>query len=200
MKQAFLFAAFLLSLTLIGCNQPEIQEVTATTRVMAFGDSLTSGHGVSDEKSYPSILADLLGAEVINEGVSGEDSHQGRRRLPDALETHQPDLVVLCMGGNDMLRKQADAQTKANLQAMIEQIRASGADIVLIGVPKPGLLLRVPEFYDELAEAYELPFDGKLLKKVLSNSALKSDYIHPNEKGYRLMAERIAELIRDSAP
>ncbi len=200
MKQPVLLAAILLALALIGCSKPVIQEVTATTRVMAFGDSLTSGHGVSDEKSYPSILADLLGAEVVNAGVSGEDTHQGLRRLPDALETHQPDLVVLCFGGNDMLRKQSEAQTVENLQEMIELIHASGADIVLIGVPKPGLLLRAPDFYETLADDYALPFDDSLLTHILSKNALKSDHIHPNEKGYRLMAEHIFELIQGSAP
>jgi acyl-CoA thioesterase-1 len=200
MKQPVLLAAILLALTLIGCSKPVIRAVTSDSTVVAFGDSLTSGHGVSDEESYPSILADLLGAEVVNAGVSGEDTNQGLRRLPDALETHQPDLVVLCFSGNDMLRKQSEAQTVENLQEMIELIHASGADVVMIGVPRPGLLLRVPDFYETLADDYALPFDDSLLTHILSKNALNTDHIHPNEKGYRLMAERIYELIKHSAP
>jgi acyl-CoA thioesterase-1 len=102
------------------------------------------------------------------------------------------------MGGNDMLRKQPEARTAANLKDMIEQIRAAGADIVFIGVPKPGLLLRVPKFYETLADDFDLPFDDSLLTHILSKNALKSDHIHPNEKGYQLMAERIYDLIQDS--
>lgn len=197
---ARIFAAFLLSLALIGCSKPEIRAVTNTSKVVAFGDSLTSGHGVSNENSYPSILADLLDCEVVNAGVSGQDTNQGLRRLSDSLETHQPDLVVLCFGGNDMLRKQPDTQTVENLKEMIELIRASGADVIMIGVPRPGLILRVPQFYETLANEYALPFDDSLLTHILSKNSLKSDHIHPNEKGYQLMAERIYELIQGAAP
>lgn len=201
MKPSFITSALLLiaGLTLLGCGQPEIRKVTPTTRVMAFGDSLTAGFGVSHDKNYPTILTTLLGTEVINEGISGEDTDQGLLRLPYALENHRPEIVVLCMGGNDMLRKQSEAKTAANLSEMIELTRASGADIVLIGVPKPGLLLRVPKFYQALADEYDLPFDADLLPHILSKNALKSDHIHPNEAGYQLMAEQIYKLIQDSA-
>jgi lysophospholipase L1-like esterase len=188
----------LLCLALLGCSQPEIKEVTSDSTVVAFGDSLTSGYGVSDEESYPSILADLLGCDVVNSGVSGEDTTAGLRRLPETLEAYQPELVVLCFGGNDMLRKHPEARTIANLKAMIELIHASGADIVMIGVPRPGLLLAVPGFYETLADEYALPFDDSLLKHILSKNALKSDHIHPNEAGYQLMAERIHALIKKS--
>lgn len=193
-------ALALLALALIGCSKPEIRAVTPDSTVVAFGDSLTAGHGVRDEDSYPAILAELLGCEVINDGVSGEDTNAGLRRLPESLETYQPDLVVLCFGGNDMLRKQPEVRTIENLKEMIEQVRAAGADIVLIGVPKPGLLLRVPGFYETLADEYALPFDDSLLIHILTKNALKNDHIHPNGKGYQLMAERIYALIQDSAP
>lgn len=200
MRSLFRYTIVLLSLALAACSKPSIRAVTSDTVVMTFGDSLTSGHGASDEESYPAILQDLLGCEVVNAGISGQDTNQGLRRFPDELETHHPDLVILCMGGNDMLRKQPDAQTQSNLKEMIELSRASGADVVLVGVPKPGLLLKVPGFYEALAAEYALPFDDSLLTHILSKNALKSDHIHPNEKGYQLMAERIYELIQDAAP
>jgi lysophospholipase L1-like esterase len=167
--------------------------------VLAFGDSLTFGYGVDDNKSYPALLQNLLDCEVINAGISGQDTAQGLRRLPDTLATYQPDLIILCMGGNDMLRKYPAAETQQNLKQMIELCRATEADVVLIGVPKPGLLLNVPEFYDTLAADYQLPYDDSLLVHILSKSALKSDHIHPNEAGYQHMAERIAALLKKAA-
>ncbi len=190
----------LLAIALTGCSKPSIRAITPNTVVLAFGDSLTSGYGVSADDSYPSILQGQLGCEVINAGISGQDSNQGLRRLPDELETYQPNLVILCMGGNDMLRKQSEAQLQENLKKMIELCRATGADVVLIGVPKPGLLLKVPKFYQALAVKYELPYDDSLLVHILSKSALKSDHIHPNEAGYQCMAERINALIKKTTP
>lgn len=200
MRAPFLYSIALLSLALAACNKPTIRAVTPDTVVMAFGDSLTSGYGASGEASYPATLQALIGCEVINAGISGQDTAQGLRRLPDELEAHQPDLVILCMGGNDMLRKQSEAQTQKNLKEMIELSQSAGADVALIGVPKPGLLLRVPKFYETLAEAYDLPYDDSLLPHILSKNALKSDQIHPNDAGYQLMAERIHALIQKAAP
>tara|TARA_B110000967_G_C18833483_1_gene535330 strand:- start:284 stop:886 length:603 start_codon:yes stop_codon:yes gene_type:complete len=200
MRSPVPFCIALLSLALAACSKPSIRAVTSDTVVMAFGDSLTSGHGVSDEASYPSILQNLLSCEVINAGISGQDTNQGLRRLPDELEAHQPDLVILCMGGNDLLRKQSETQTQKNLKEMIELSRAAGANVVLIGVPKPGLLLRVPGFYEAIAEEYDLPYSDARLPKILSSNSLKSDQIHPNEAGYQLMAENIYGLIQKAAP
>lgn len=200
MRAPFLYSIVLLSLALAACNKPTIRAVTPDTVVMAFGDSLTSGYGASGEASYPATLQALIGCEVINAGISGQDTAQGLRRLPDELEAHQPDLVILCMGGNDMLRKQSEALTQKNLKEMIELSQSAGADVALIGVPKPGLLLRVPKFYETLAEEYDLPYDDSLLPHILSKNTLKSDQIHPNEAGYQLMAERIHALIQKAAP
>lgn len=200
MRSPFLISIALVSFLLSGCSKPSIPAVTAETIVLAFGDSLTAGYGVSDDESYPTLLQDLLGCEVINAGISGQDTAQGLRRLPEELEEYQPDLVILCMGGNDMLRKYPEAQTQNNLKEMIELIRAAGAEVVLIGVPKPGLLLSVPGFYETIAKEYDLPYDDSLLVHILSKNTLKSDHIHPNEAGYQLMAERIHELIQDAAP
>jgi len=164
---------------------------------MAFGDSLTAGVGASHEQNYPSILSGLLGIDIINEGISGETTSQGLARLPDALENDEPDLVLLCMGGNDMLADMDHENIRNNLETMIRDIKATGADVILIGVPKPGLILGIPDFYEELADTYQLPYDDTL-PSILSKNHLKSDYIHPNAKGYQILAEALHELIKDS--
>lgn len=198
MKTLRIYTVLLLGLSVIGCAKPRVEKLDPHSKVLAFGDSLTAGLGTGPGESYPAILEKMLGCQVINSGVSGEDTEAGLVRLPAALEEHQPQLVILCSGGNDMLNHQPNSQTEDNLRKMIETIHASGADILMIGVPRPGLLLRVPKFYRKLSKEYELPYEGGLLAEILSNGSLKSDYIHPNEEGYQLMAERIHSLIKAS--
>jgi lysophospholipase L1-like esterase len=162
---------------------------------LAFGDSLTRGIGAARGRSYPDELARLSGRRVVNRGVPGEISADGARRLPDVLQRVVPDLLVLCHGGNDMLRKLDPSVTEANLRSMIETARARGVPVVLLGVPRPGVLLQSPAFYQELAEAYGLPYQGSVLGDVLGDRTLKADLIHPNATGYRRLAQAIHTLL-----
>lgn len=199
MKSITLSALVVLTALLSGCgSSPRIDRVTASSTVIAFGDSLTSGVGAKANEGYPSVLAELLGCRVINAGVSGEVTSEGLQRLPDVLMENDPDLVILCFGGNDMLQKHSRERTKSNLREMIRLIRESGSDIIMIAVPQPGLLLTVPDFYEELADEYRLPLDSKTIKNILSKRSLKSDRIHPNAQGYNIMAENLLKLIRQS--
>jgi lysophospholipase L1-like esterase len=166
--------------------------------VVAFGDSLTAGSGASTTESYPSVLADLIGCRVVNAGVPGEESSAALQRLPAVLQEERADLVILCEGGNDMLRRQEDGIIRRNLDAMVCMAQAVGADVILIGVPRPGLLLRVPSFYRQIADKNGIPCDSKTLARILSSPSLKSDYVHPNAAGYRRLAESVAALIRES--
>jgi acyl-CoA thioesterase I len=110
--------------------------------VLAFGDSLTHGEGANAEAAYAAVLAALLACRVVNSGVSGEVTSEGLARLPGELARASPDLVILCLGGNDMLRGGSTDTMGGNLDAMITMIRSSGADAVLVAVPKPGLAMR----------------------------------------------------------
>lgn len=184
-------------LLLAGCDSgPRIGPLEHNAVVLAFGDSLTYGTGAPDGQSYPEILSALLGRPVVNAGVPGEVSAAGLRRLASVLDQHQPRLVVLCHGGNDFLRRLDQEATSHNLRMMIELIRGRGADVVLVGVPKLGFGLEVPKFYPALAKAYALPFEDRILLELLGDNRLKSDTIHPNAAGYRLMAEAIHRAIK----
>ena len=115
------------------------------------------------------------------------------------LQDTAPDLLVLIHGGNDVLRRMAREKTLGNLRAMVRLARERGVAVVLIGVPNLGLILgRSAGFYEELAEELELPYDGEALPAILRQSDLKSDPIHPNAKGYRKLAEAVANLLRKS--
>ena len=188
------------ALLLGGCggSTPKVAKLAATDVVLAFGDSLTYGTGAKAEESYPAVLSQLLGRNVVRAGVPGEQTAGGLQRLPGALDEHQPRLVIVCLGGNDMLRKGSPAAIEANLRAMLKEIRGRGLDAVLVGVPAPGLITSAPEFYEKLAKEFGIPYEGKIVTSVLYKADLKSDPIHPNADGYRRMAEAIAKLLRDA--
>jgi lysophospholipase L1-like esterase len=166
--------------------------------IVAFGDSLTYGTGASERESYPAVLAQLIGREVVRSGVPGEVTAQGVQRLPEVLEEHRPRLVIVCLGGNDMLRRLSMAETRSNLRAIVRMLKERDIGVVLIGVPQPALLSSPPEFYAELAQEFAVPYEGEILKTVLYAAEMKADPIHPNARGYRKMAEAVAALLRQA--
>lgn len=188
---------FLLGMALAGCGDvPPLRPLADADVIVAFGDSLTFGTGASPAESYPAVLAQLLGRKVIGAGVPGETTAQGLARLPKVVAEHQPRLMIVCLGGNDMLQKIDVRQTKENLRAIINALKAEQIDVVLIGVPKPALITSAPEFFEELAAELGLPYEGEIVTDVLYHNDQKSDPIHPNAKGYRRIAEAIAALLK----
>lgn len=178
-------------------DEPTLRPLSQNAIIVAFGDSLTFGTGASTNESYPAELAKQLGRPVINSGIPGEVSRDGLARLDEVLEREKPALVILCHGGNDLLRKLDRKQLKSNLIAMIESARRNGADVVLIGVPEPTLLMRrTAAVYVEVADQLNVPFDSETLAKIESDETLKSDYVHPNALGYREMAQAITALLK----
>ena len=165
---------------------------------MAFGDSLTYGTGARAEESYPAVLEQMIGRTVVRAGVPGEVTAGGLNRLPGVLDEHRPRLVIVCLGGNDMLRKGLPADIEANLREILKLIKARGADAMLVGVPAPGLITSAPKFYEKLAQEFHIPYEGQVVTSVLYKPELKSDPIHPNAAGYRKMAEAIAGRLRDA--
>ena len=186
----------LLCLLLTACGEPGFRPLAPGETILAFGDSLTEGRGVSPAQSYPSVLASLSGHPVINGGVSGELSQAGRARLPALLAEHRPALVILLEGGNDMLRGSGEVALKANLAAMIEAAQGSGAQVLLVAVPRKSLFADGAPLYGELAEQYGLVLDNDSLGELLRTPGLKSDAVHLNAQGYGALAERLHRLLQ----
>jgi acyl-CoA thioesterase-1 len=190
--------AFVLSISaLAACSErpPQLPRLGPDDVILAFGDSLTYGTGAGQTESYPVVLAQLIGRKVMGAGVPGETSGEGLERLPAVLDEVKPKLVLLCMGGNDMLRKMDAASIEANLRAMVQVAKARGISVVLIGVPTPELFGGPPEFYDRIAKDLSLPLEKKTLNEILFDRSLKSDMIHPNAEGYRRFAQALADLL-----
>jgi acyl-CoA thioesterase-1 len=196
-------ASFVLALLLIvlaACGEPRarLAPLAPSDVVLAFGDSLTFGTGVPEDRSYPAVLSRLIGREVVRSGMPGETTARALARLPAVLETVKPRLVLLCLGGNDMLRQVREEETAENLRAMVRLIRDQGADVVLVAVPRPALLADQPSFYRDIAREFRIPLEEDVVKDVLYSPRLKSDAIHPNEEGYRRMAEALAALLEEA--
>ncbi len=193
------FIAVCVALVLAACDRgPTLPQLNSHDVIVAFGDSLTHGTGAGSDEAYPAVLARLTGRTVINAGVPGDTTEGGLERLPGVLAEHRPRLVLLCLGGNDMLRKQPRSVTENNLRRLVQTIRASGAEVVLISVPEPKLFGGAPDFYEQIAEEMQLPLEQDIFNEVLKDNRLKSDPIHANAAGYRVVAERLAKFLRES--
>jgi acyl-CoA thioesterase-1 len=194
-----ILAVLAVAVALAGCGRekvPRLSAVGPNDVIVAFGDSLTYGTGAGEAESYPVVLGELIERKVVRAGVPGEVTSGGLARLESVIEEHRPALMIVCLGGNDMLGKGADAQIQANLREIIKTIKGRGISVMLVGVPRPALITQAAPFYAELAREFDIPYEGAIVTDVLYQRELKSDPIHPNAKGYRKMAEAIARLLK----
>ncbi len=183
---------------LSACQEQKLTPLAADDVILAFGDSLTEGKGVSALESYPAVLQQLSGVRVVNAGISGETSAQGLRRLPAVLDEVQPRLLLLLHGGNDILQNLPQQQASDNLAAMIQLARARGIEVVLIGVPEKNLFSDVAPIYPALAERFDLVFERSLISDLLRSPGKKSDSVHFNQRGYRDIAESLSAVLKQA--
>lgn len=227
-----IIAASLLALSLAACGGDAPADAAAETRsqnnalagaevpvmgperrILAFGDSLFTGYGVGIENSYPSLLQNALrargiNARVINAGVSGDTSAAGRQRLVFTLDAQeeQPDLFILELGGNDMLRQITPEQTRANIAAMLEELKARDIPVLLMGMRAPPNL--GPEYqaefdglYGELAEQYNAALIPFWLEPIYENPSLfQADRIHPTAEGLERMVAATVDKVEAALP
>lgn len=196
---AFRVVLLLLAIAVAGCGErPKLAHLPGDAVVLAFGDSLTYGTGAGENESYPAQLEALIGRRVVRAGVPGEVTAQALARLPEMLDEHSPRLLLLCIGGNDFLRRLGNPQAAANVRAMVKLAKDRGIDVLLIGTPEPGFAVSPPAFFAEIAKEFRLPYEEAAIGYVLKDNALKSDQIHPNAQGYRVIAERVAGALKKS--
>lgn len=181
----------------------------ASKLVLAFGDSLTAGYGLSPSESFPvqleaALRQSKLDARVHNGGVSGDTTAQGKARLGFVLASlkAKPDLVILQLGGNDMLRAIDPAQTEANLSAMIAELQRRKIRVLLAGMlaaPNLGKTYqsRFDPIYSKLSRKYSVPLYPFFLQGVAANrSLLLRDGLHPTGKGVGIVVARILPQVK----
>ena len=193
----------------VASNKPlKTPQVTASRpKIIAFGDSLTAGFGLTERESYPYLLQERLNSdgydyEVVNAGVSGDTSQGGAERIDWVLEQEGVEILVLELGANDLLRGIAVPRMKANLDRIIRKAKAKNVKVLLCGMLAP------PTMGAEYVRAYTSAFPDlanehgvEYLPFLLENIALKrelnqSDGIHPNAEGTRIMMENIYKELK----
>ncbi len=174
---------------------PVTNERPAGTRIIALGDSLTAGTGAGPGEDYPSRLSRLIGRPVVNRGVPGDTAAGGERRLQRDVLAMDPRIVIVCLGGNDLLQRIPADETFSSLERTVRGIQERGALVVLVGVEGGLLVGGNGKRYARLARDTGCVYVPNILKGILDHPKLKADQIHPNGAGYAVMAERIAAAI-----
>ncbi len=122
----------------------------------------------------------------------------GLARLPSVIEEHRPQFLILCHGGNDLLRNLGRKQAAENIRAMLRLAMDKGMGVLLVAVPEPGVFASPPDFYKEIADEFGVPLEGEALKEILRDKALKADLVHPSAQGYARLAEALAGILKRS--
>lgn len=197
----FLGFYLLLSVTLIAaCGGDDFGKIrnlrSAGRTIVCFGDSLTEGVGAGEGEDYPSALSRQLALPVVNAGQRGDTTADALERLSDAVLSKNPRLVILLLGGNDFLRQRPRQETRTNLAEIVQRVQAQGAIVAIAGIQLGLFTDEYGEIFEQTAEKFGALYIPQVMKGGLGKSSLKSDPIHPNGAGYRLIAERIAEKIK----
>lgn len=164
---------------------------TRGRNVIAFGDSLTAGYGAAAGEDYPSRLAAISGIPILNAGVSGDTTQTALERI-DRVAGQDPRIVIVGLGGNDYLNGVPIGTTETNLRAIVRKFHDAGAMVILLGFRFPSLNANYEAMYERVAEEERCLLVAGVLAGILTDPALKSDAIHPNAKGYELMARRLS--------
>ena len=195
-----LLSLLVLVCSISACSKPE-SALPAQTTVLILGDSLTQGVGASSAaSSYPTLLRQQTGWNIVNGGVSGNTSAQALARLPALLQQHQPKLVIVSIGGNDFLQRVSNSDTRANIAQSIRLSQQSGAQVLLVAVPELTLAAAVGHpndhaMYTALAKEEQVYLLEDAWSDVLADDTLRADAVHANDAGYQVFTKLLAQRL-----
>lgn len=181
-----------------------IQSVYAnSSTIVVFGDSISAAYGMETNLGWVNLLSERLGEhQIINASVSGETTGGGLVRLQKTLDAHQPDVVILELGGNDGLRGYPIDKIESNLDAMTRMSQSAGAKVLLVGmVLPPNYGRRYTEAFEgvfsNIAERFSLAFVPFILDGVATSSSLiQRDGIHPKPEAQQMIMEGILPALQ----
>ncbi len=194
---ALLFSVFcFLSSVLLGCAKNEIRNIGSKGQnIICFGDSLTFGYGASPGEDYPAELGKLVKLPVINAGGDGDTTFIALERLDNDVLAKNPRLVIVEFCGNDFLKKIPREETVRNLSKIIDRIQEKGAMVALVDISSGMFFQEYRRVFKKLAAEKGAIFIPVVLGKIITNPAMKSDFFHPNARGYRIIASRVYNVI-----
>lgn len=201
-RRTFLTLLALSPLILTACtSSPTFAKLPAGSVVVALGDSLTFGFGADKADNYPTALAQKTGWNIINQGINGDTTADVLARL-DGVFDESPKLVLLGIGGNDVLKRVNPAETRTNLVDIIKQLTNKNIPVVLIAEPHfsaSALFGKASDnpIYKEVSDELGVPLFAEGWSKILSDNSLKSDQIHANGAGYKKFADMLYEFLQE---
>lgn len=167
---------------------------TKSGPVLMFGDSLVEGVGATAGNTLPEQLGKSIGISILNYGVSGDTTRDGLARLGPALKEN-PKVAIILLGGNDFLKKIPREETFQNLEKIVVAFQAQGSITVVVGVRSGIVSGGADEEYEALAKKTGSIYVSDVLSGVFAHSDLMSDTLHPNDRGYQQIAERLTPLL-----
>jgi len=175
-----------------GCGIGDIAYLDGQGKhIICFGDSLTFGYGAKPKESYPAQLAKMTSIPVINAGINGDTTPEALKRLETDVLGREPLLVVIEFGGNDFLTKLPLEETVKNVEEMIKKIQERKVMVALVDVSYLEPMDGYTREYKRLSRQYRTIFIPGVMSGIMTSAHLKSDLIHPNAKGYKLIAYRV---------
>ncbi len=198
-KNVFIVVIILLLLIVVvnlflSKNKTTIVKNLPDMSIVAFGDSLIAGNGSTKGHDLVSLLSQKIGEPIINLGVPGDTTALGLARIEEVIDK-KPKLVFVLFGGNDFLKNVPKETTFSNLEKIITKLQAEKATVVLLGIQGGVLTDPFAKEFKNLAKKHQLVYIPNVLKDIISNKDLMSDSIHPNDAGYKLIAEKIMKVI-----
>ncbi|MGQ4005156.1 arylesterase [Francisellaceae bacterium CB300] len=180
-----------------GVNDWEIINTKPTGQtIVAFGDSLTAGYGVGKNDNYPSQLSLLINQPIINMGISGETTAQALARIDNVI-AKDPKVVLITLGGNDLKKKLPASEAFSNLKQIVNILHQNGALVVIGGINIPYYSNDYADDYVIFAKENGCLLVPNILGGLFGHSDLMVDTVHPNAKGYKIVAESFYETIKN---
>ena len=180
---------------LCGCEAKPLNTGNDGVNIVAFGDSLTAGYGVESAHSYPAVLQDMTGKTVINLGVSGNTARMGAERKEE-IGRHNPFMVLIQFGGNDAMQTRPLDETKNALEEIVDYAQKLGAVAVIVDTGGSIKMSPYTKIMKQIAKDKQAVFAPAIMEGIFTDPRLKSDSLHPNAEGYKLIAGKICKKIK----